>query len=82
MAANQEYAQAVDHVGSRLSLLTQLHMHVVPAPNVDAPTMLGKWNDSSKSPLSFIGRRGELTDEEGEQVASALRAPMPRMSHL
>lgn len=71
VAANQEYAQTVDHV----------HFHVVPAsPAIESSDILQKWN--SAQPMSLIGRRGELTDDEGAEVGAALaRAVAQLMPH-
>lgn len=83
VAANQEYAQTIDHVRSSryvVPLTLQVHFHIVPAPTVGGNGVLDKWNKTQNSPI--LGRRGELTDEEGAEVAAVIRARWPRRAHL
>ncbi|WFD32112.1 hypothetical protein MSPP1_003155 [Malassezia sp. CBS 17886] len=62
VATNQVFAQTVDHV----------HFHVVPAPAAGSTPLLDKWAEST--PAALFGRRGELGDAEGAELAAALHA--------
>ncbi|KAI3623735.1 hypothetical protein CBS14141_003434 [Malassezia furfur] len=71
VAANQEYAQAVDHV----------HFHVVPAPLPDgSPSVLKKFD--APPTLAMLGRRDELTQEEGDELTSCFQKVLHRKAKL
>ncbi|WFD39497.1 uncharacterized protein MJAP1_002474 [Malassezia japonica] len=71
VAANQEYAQAVDHV----------HFHIVPAPLPSGSSSpLEKYN--TQGTLQLMGRRDELGDEEGEDLANRMRTATGTLAKL
>ena len=56
----------------------KVHFHVVPAPfAVESSGLLSKWSSSS-APLPLLGRRGELSDEEGAEISAVLSGAMAR----
>lgn len=56
----------------------KVHFHIVPAPfAVESSELLNKWNSSS-APLSLLGRRGELSDEEGTELSAVLSSALER----
>lgn len=80
MAANQEYAQAVAHVRSVYCLI-QVHFHVVPAPLPDgSPSVLKKFD--APPTLAMLGRRDELTQEEGDELTSCFQKVLHRKAKL
>ncbi|KAL4402865.1 hypothetical protein ACI68E_000640 [Malassezia pachydermatis] len=72
VAANQEYAQTVDHV----------HIHIVPAPlPSNAVSPLSKWNKTSSTSVLF-GRRDELDEEEAKELITLLQPYLQPLSKL
>ncbi|AXA48749.1 cell division control protein [Malassezia restricta] len=63
VAANQEYAQVVNHV----------HFHIVPAIS-DSTSILSKWNKPPK--VSIPGRRDELDEQEAVELQARLQRHM------
>ena len=80
VAANQEYAQAVDHVRPTC-YLKQVHFHVVPAPLPNgSSSVLNKWD--APATLTMLGRRDELTQEEGDELASRVQEVLDTKAKL
>ena len=71
VAANQEYAQVVNHV--REIHWPQVHFHIVPAIS-DSTSILSKWNKPPK--VSIPGRRDELDEQEAVELQARLQRHM------
>ena len=68
VAANQDYAQVVNHV--RTIHWPQVHFHIVPAIT-DSSSILSKWNKPPKA--NIPGRRDELEEQEAVELQARLR---------